>query len=116
MKAVLEFNYPEDEQKLEHALKGAAYYEALTSIDGILNAPFTKADATSLFTMRCASCHGDDGKLGASGAKDLSISKLTDAEITSIIYNGKNGMPAFGDSFTKEQLDALVPIVKSLRK
>ena len=37
-------------------------------------------------------------------------------EITSIIYNGKNGMPAFGDSFTKEQLDALVPIVKSLRK
>lgn len=78
--------------------------------------PFTKADATSLFTMRCASCHGDDGKLGVSGAKDLSISKLTDAEITSIIYNGKNGMPAFGDSFTKEQLDALVPIVKSLRK
>jgi hypothetical protein len=47
MKAVLEFNYPEDEQKLEHALKGAAYYEALTSIDGILNAPFTKADAHS---------------------------------------------------------------------
>lgn len=78
--------------------------------------PFTKEDATSLFTMRCASCHGDDGKLGVSGAKDLSISKLTDAEITSIIYNGKNGMPAFGDSFTKEQLDALVPIVKSLRK
>jgi mono/diheme cytochrome c family protein len=78
--------------------------------------PLTKQDATSLFTMRCASCHGEDGKLGVSGAKDLSISKLTDSEITSTIYNGKNGMPSFGSSFTKEQLEALVPVVKSLRK
>lgn len=78
--------------------------------------PFTKEDATSLFTMRCASCHGDDGKLGVAGAKDLSISTLTDAEITSTIYNGKNGMPSFGGAFSEEQLKALVPVVKSLRK
>jgi hypothetical protein len=45
MKAVLEFNYPEDEHKLEHALKGTAYYEALVNIDNILTAPFTKAEA-----------------------------------------------------------------------
>ncbi len=78
--------------------------------------PFTKEDATSLFTMRCASCHGDDGKLGVAGAKDLSISTLTDAEITSTIYNGKNGMSSFGGAFSEEQLKALVPVVKSLRK
>ena len=47
MKAVLEFNYPEDEHKLEHALKGIAYHEALIAIDNILTAPFTKADAHS---------------------------------------------------------------------
>jgi hypothetical protein len=47
MKAVLEFNYPEDEHKLEHALKGTAYHEALVSIDTILTAPFTKAEAHS---------------------------------------------------------------------
>jgi hypothetical protein len=45
MKAVLEFNYPEDEHKLEHALKGTDYYEALTAIENILTAPFTKAEA-----------------------------------------------------------------------
>ena len=78
--------------------------------------PITKEDATSLFLVRCASCHGEDGKLGVSGAKDLSISTLTDAEISSTIYNGKNGMPSFGGSFTQEQLKALVPVVKSLRK
>lgn len=47
MKAVLEFNYPEDEHKLEHALKGVEYHEALVAIDNILTAPFTKADAHS---------------------------------------------------------------------
>jgi hypothetical protein len=47
MKAVLEFNYPEDEHKLEHALKGVAYHEALSTIESILTAPFTKADAHS---------------------------------------------------------------------
>ena len=47
MKAVLEFNYPEDERKLEHALKGTDYYDALIAIDNILTAPFTKADAHS---------------------------------------------------------------------
>jgi len=45
MKAVLEFAYPEDEYKLEHALKGTQYYDALCEIDIILAAPYTKADA-----------------------------------------------------------------------
>jgi hypothetical protein len=45
MKAVLEFQYPEDEYKLEHALKGTQYYNALCEIDIILAAPYTKADA-----------------------------------------------------------------------
>ena len=37
MKAVLEFNYPEDEEKLRHALNGADYYKALLEIDKLLN-------------------------------------------------------------------------------
>ncbi len=45
MKAVLEFEYPQDEYKLEHALKGTKYYDALCEIDVILAAPYTKADA-----------------------------------------------------------------------
>jgi hypothetical protein len=45
MKAVLEFAWPEDEYKLEHALKGTQYYDALCDIDIILAAPYTKADA-----------------------------------------------------------------------
>ena len=45
MKAVLEFAYPEDEQKLQHAIKGSDYYNALCEIDNILAMPYTKAEA-----------------------------------------------------------------------
>lgn len=37
MKAVLEFSYPEDEDKLRHALNGANYYNALLDIEQLLN-------------------------------------------------------------------------------
>ena len=45
MKAVLEFYYPEDEHKLQHAMKGTEYYDELCEIDNILAMPYTKAEA-----------------------------------------------------------------------
>ena len=45
MKAVLEFQYPEDEQRLQHAMRGTDYYDALCEIDNILAMPYTKAEA-----------------------------------------------------------------------
>ena len=45
MKAVLEFEYPNDEYKLQNAMRGTEYYEALCEIDNILTMPYTKADA-----------------------------------------------------------------------
>jgi hypothetical protein len=45
MKAVLEFEYPDDEYKLQHAMRGTEYYDALCEIDNILAMPYTKADA-----------------------------------------------------------------------
>ena len=41
--------------------------------------------------------------------------KHVDAELRQTIINGKGtGMPAFGTTFTSEQLDALVAYVRSL--
>jgi hypothetical protein len=42
MKAVLEFNYPEDEDKLRHALNGADYHRALLEIEALLNSSTNK--------------------------------------------------------------------------
>ncbi|MCE2711673.1 MAG: cytochrome c [Cryomorphaceae bacterium] len=47
----------------------------------------------ALYLRHCAICHGGDGKLGASGAKDLSITKLDSLEISKMIIQGKNAMP-----------------------
>jgi len=45
VKAVLEFESPEDENKLQHAMHATEYYEALCEIDNILAMPYTKAEA-----------------------------------------------------------------------
>lgn len=37
MKAVIEYNYPEDEDKLKHALKGQDYFKALIAIEDLLH-------------------------------------------------------------------------------
>ena len=47
MKAILEFAYPDDEDKLKHAMKGCDYYDVLCEIENIMSHPFTKAEAYS---------------------------------------------------------------------
>jgi cytochrome c6 len=47
----------------------------------------------ALYLRHCAICHGGDGKLGASGAKNLSVSRLDSLQISKMIIQGKNAMP-----------------------
>ncbi len=77
--------------------------------------PFTAADAKDLFLSKCTVCHGSDGKLGASQAKDLSTSKLSDEEILDRIKHGKNAMPPFEGLIPEDQRKMLVSFVKTLR-
>jgi len=75
-----------------------------------------KINAKYLFTLKCAACHGSNGKLGASGASDLSLTELTDEELNSVVNNGRNGMPSFKESLSKEEQLEIIKFVKSLRK
>jgi len=63
----------------------------------------------------CIGCHGEDGKLGLSGAKDLSVTALSVDEQKAIIKNGKSPMPGYKD-LTDEQLNDLVSYVGSFRR
>jgi mono/diheme cytochrome c family protein len=87
------------------------------SIEEIEKLPETER-GKALYDAKCASCHGEDGTLGSSGAKDLSQSTLTDVEIKNSILNGnEKGMPPFKDQLgAEENLKLLVAYVKSLRK
>jgi mono/diheme cytochrome c family protein len=70
-----------------------------------------------LYTENCAQCHGNDGKLGASGASDLSASTLDDAELNKVITKGRNAMPRMGPILGKKKsINAVVDYVKELRK
>jgi mono/diheme cytochrome c family protein len=80
-----------------------------------------------LFSKTCAPCHGKDGKANTpagkkAGAKDLSISKTTRAEIEKQITEGKADtkgsikMPAFGGKITPDEIKALTDYVLAFRK
>jgi uncharacterized membrane protein SirB2 len=49
-------------------------------------------DAKTLYEANCKLCHGSDGKLGISGASDLSATSLDTDGIKNVIIRGKNMM------------------------
>lgn len=69
----------------------------------------------ALYNAQCIVCHGNDGKLNLSGAKDLTISTMTGEEVINVIKNGKNAMPKMGGIYSPAELEALKSYVMSLR-
>lgn len=76
------------------------------------NAP----DGMAVFRQYCITCHGADGKLGLSGAKDLSISTLTVEERVNNVTNGKKMMPPFNEVLSPEEIKAVVEYTLTLKK
>lgn len=81
---------------------------------------FSSDDASvagkSIYESECMRCHGDDGKLGLSGSKDLTASTLTREERIELINNGKNTMPAYKSVLTHQQVEAVADYVTQLKK
>jgi mono/diheme cytochrome c family protein len=85
------------------------------------------ADGAEVFAQYCAPCHGLDGKARTPagkkiGARDLSESKLADADIEKQILagvkdpKGAERMPAFKDRLAAPEVAALVAFVKTFRR
>ncbi len=67
------------------------------------------------YKYSCNTCHGDDGAYGFQGAKNLSESTLSDAEIGDMIRNGKGLMPAV-EGIGDTEVELLITYSKSFRK
>ena len=73
--------------------------------------------AAALDLQHCAICHGEDGKLGASGAKDLTLSKLDSNQVVQMIKKGKNAMPPMKELLeTEENIGLVVSHLMKFRK
>lgn len=84
-------------------------------------------DGRDVFAAHCTPCHGADGKARTPagkklGAKDLSESKIADAEIERQILDGVRDakavhrMPPFRDKLSNQEVAALVSYVKTFRR
>ena len=87
------------------------------------------ADATHLWDMNCAACHGKDGKGNTLMGHRLHIKDLTDAKVQAaltddqatkdikegITENGRPVMKAFGDKLSDGQIKDLVARVRTFK-
>ena len=69
-----------------------------------------------LYNVACAACHGVDGKLGLTGAKDLTLSSLSHADKVLTISEGKGNMTGFKDQLSEQEIEAVTAYVDSMKK
>lgn len=69
-------------------------------------------DGAKLFVDNCQSCHGEMGAGGSVGP-DLQTAKMSDDQkaVTTQIENGGGVMPAFKDTLSQDEIDALATYV-----
>ena len=85
------------------------------------NATQASAAITTTFRTKCGVCHGPDGggsevgkTMNVPDLRSQAIQGLADAELAQVISNGKGGMPAFKNSLSADQIQALVKHVRAL--
>ena len=82
-----------------------------------LAAPAAADDAATMFAQKCSVCHGKDGKgqipMGQKlGAKDLTQTRLSAAEIEKTIAEGKGKMAGFRGKVADAEIKALAAFIK----
>jgi cytochrome c6 len=83
-----------------------------------------RADGAGDFKAKCAACHGADGSGTTATGKALKVRDLgssdvqsqSDAQLTDIVTNGKNKMPAYKGKLTDDQIKGLVAYIRGLAK
>ena len=81
-------------------------------------------DSASVYKAKCETCHGADGSGhtpagGALKARDFASPEVkgeTDAQLTEILTNAKNKMPAFKGKLTDDQIKGLVAYIREFAK
>lgn len=73
-------------------------------------------NGATVFRKYCVTCHGSDGKLGLSGAKNLTISTLSLEDRIALISNGKGLMASYKDRLSDAEIQAVAEYTLQLKK
>jgi cytochrome c6 len=84
---------------------------------------FAAADGAAIFKAKCAMCHGADGSASTGMGKSMGlkplgspeVQKMSDADMTALVTNGKGKMPALKGKLTDEEISAVVKYVHTLK-
>ena len=80
------------------------------------------ADSAALYKTKCAACHGPDGsgqtpvgkKLKVRDLRSEEVQKLTDAEMTKSLTEGKEKMPK--SKLSADDMKLVIAFVRGLKK
>jgi cytochrome c6 len=95
-------------------LKTAGLWLVLGGVGPVAHAA-PPAPGQLIFQKNCARCHGQDGRLGRSGAHDLTKSNLNAFGRNYLVANGMGKMPAFAKKLTPAQIDEVVAYSLTLK-
>jgi len=119
-------------RRIETARESVAGVRGVNSESSTAPAPSTPTSNAALATLgakvyaqRCALCHGANGKGDGPAAAGLNpkprnhtdgayMNSQTDAELLSVIHNGKGGMPAWRGTLSEREIRAVLVHVRSL--
>lgn len=95
-----------------------------TMTPAVGNSAGNSTTGAEIYTRRCAGCHGADGQahtragtsFHALDFHDPAVMKMTDADLTSIIHDGKKNMPPFGTRLSQDDIENVVAYIHTLQK
>jgi mono/diheme cytochrome c family protein len=76
----------------------------------------TQDEGATLYSTRCASCHGEDGggSFGPALGAGVAVGRFPDAaDQIAVVSDGRGSMPAFADTLTPEQVAAVVEYTRT---
>jgi len=82
-----------------------------------------QAPGQDTFKAKCAMCHGADGSASTGMGKSMGlkplgspeVQKMSAADLTTLVTDGKGKMPAFKGKLTDAQITDVVKYVKTLK-
>ncbi len=96
-------------------MNGRCFFFIVLLVVSCVNESSNQKKGKQIFEKNCSTCHGLKGSLQASGASDLTISKLNKQQLIQVIRDGRRSMGSYKGTLSDSQIDSVAKYVMDLR-